>query len=66
MYKRCGLFSVAYIKSVDGYVGWYRGLGPKLCAYAVSTITYQKVHKQITSENDSVTETDEETTEQRR
>lgn len=56
---------IAYIKSVDGFVGCYRGLGPKLCAYTINNITYQKVHEQITFENDSVAETDEDTAEQR-
>jgi carrier protein len=64
--ERYGLFSVAYIKSVDGFVGCYRGLGPKLCAYTISSITHQKVHEQIKFENDSVAEIDEETTERKR
>lgn len=51
---------------MDGFVGCYRGLGPKLCAYTINNITYQKVHEQIIFENDSVAETDEETAERRR
>ncbi|XP_069705501.1 mitochondrial carrier homolog 2-like [Periplaneta americana] len=38
---------VAYIYSVDGFFGCYRGLGPKLCANAISGITYQKVYESI-------------------
>jgi hypothetical protein len=60
------LFSVAYIKSVDGFVGCYRGLSPKACACAIYNITYQKVNEQITFGNNSVTETNEETTDRRR
>jgi hypothetical protein len=57
---------VAYVKSVDGFVGWYRGLGPKLCASTVSGITYEKVYEAIKFEDDRTTETDEDTTEEER
>ncbi|XP_063986871.1 mitochondrial carrier homolog 2-like [Diachasmimorpha longicaudata] len=33
---------VKYIKSVDGFSGCYRGLVPKLCADAVSTVAVEK------------------------
>ncbi|XP_066586773.1 mitochondrial carrier homolog 2-like [Prorops nasuta] len=33
---------VKYIKSVDGFTGCYRGLVPKLCAYTVSAIAFDK------------------------
>jgi hypothetical protein len=57
---------VAYIKSVDGFVGWYRGLGPKLCASAVSGITYDKVYEGIKFGDDRTTEIDEDMTEEER
>jgi len=64
--NKCDSFSVAYIKSVDGFVGCYRGLGPKLCASAVSGITYQKVYEGIKFEDDKTTKTDEDATEEER
>lgn len=43
---------VKYIKTVDGFVGCYRGLFPKLCANAVSAIAFQKAAESITFENE--------------
>ena len=59
MFKICGLFSVAYIKRVDGFVGCYRGLGPKLCASTISTITYQKLYEKAAEEGNVADEGDE-------
>jgi hypothetical protein len=50
---------------VDGFVGCYRGLGPKLCASAISSITYQKLYEK-TLEEDQVAEEEDETAEDRR
>lgn len=38
---------VRYIKNVDGFTGCYRGLVPKLCAYTVSAIAFEKTSKCI-------------------
>jgi len=65
VFKICGLFSVAYIKRVDGFVGCYRGLGPKLCASTISSITYQKLYVKTAEEGTDAAE-DDETAEERR
>lgn len=57
---------VAYIKSVDGFVGCYRGLGPKLCASTVSGITYQKVYEGVRFEDNKVTTNVDELSEEER
>lgn len=36
-------FSVKYIKRVDGLVGCYRGLGPKIIGTVVSSIGSEKI-----------------------
>jgi len=59
VFKICGLFSVGYIKRVDGFVGCYRGLGPKLCANAISSITYQKLYVKTVEESTVAAEDDE-------
>lgn len=41
------IFTVKYIKSVDGLTGCYRGLVPKLCSYTVSTIVCEKTAESI-------------------
>jgi hypothetical protein len=51
---------------VDGYVGWYRGLGPKLCASAVCGITYEKVYERIQFGDARTTEIDEDIAEEER
>lgn len=40
-------FTVRYIKNVDGFTGCYRGLIPKLCAYTVSAVAFEKASKCI-------------------
>jgi carrier protein len=65
MFKIRGLFSVAYIRRVDGFVGCYRGLGPKLCANTISSITYQKLYER-TVEEVTVGEEDDEAAEDKR
>lgn len=50
---------IAYIKRVDGFVGCYRGLGPKLCANAISSITYQKLYVKTVEESTVAAEDDE-------
>ena len=40
-------FAVRYIKNVDGFTGCYRGLVPKLCAYTVSAVAFEKTSKCI-------------------
>jgi len=59
VFKICGLFLVAYIKRVDGFVGCYRGLGPKLCASTISSITYQKLYVKTVEESTAAAEDDE-------
>jgi len=59
VFKICDLFSVAYIKRVDGFVGCYRGLGPKLCASTISCITYQKLYVKTAEEVTAAAEDDE-------
>lgn len=56
---------IAYIKRVDGFVGCYRGLGPKLCASTISSITYQKLCVKKAEEGTDAAE-DDETAEDRR
>lgn len=56
---------IAYIKRVDGFVGCYRGLGPKLCASTISSITYQKLYVKTAEEGIDAAE-DDETAEERR
>lgn len=50
---------IAYIKRVDGFVGCYRGLGPKLCASTVSSITYQKLYEKTIEEGMAPEDDDE-------
>ncbi|KAG6797713.1 mitochondrial carrier 2 isoform X1 [Apis mellifera caucasica] len=38
---------VRYIKNVDGFTGCYRGLIPKLCAYTMSAVAFEKTSKSI-------------------
>lgn len=57
---------MAYVKNVDGFVGWYRGLGPKLCASTVSGITFERVHEVIRIRGGRTPEIDENTTEEER
>ncbi|KAK2575052.1 hypothetical protein KPH14_008792 [Odynerus spinipes] len=38
---------VRYIKNVDGFTGCYRGLVPKLCAYTISAIAFEKTSECI-------------------
>lgn len=59
MFKICGLFSVAYIMRVDGFLGCYRGLVPKLCASTISSITYQKFYVKPVEEGTVRAEDDE-------
>ncbi|GFG32428.1 hypothetical protein Cfor_02528 [Coptotermes formosanus] len=56
---------IAYIRRVDGFVGCYRGLGPKLCANTISSITYQKLYER-TVEEVTVGEEDDEAAEDKR
>jgi len=65
VFKICGLFSVGYIRRVDGFVGCYRGLVPKLCASTISSITYQKLYVTTAEEGTDAAE-DDETAEDRR
>lgn len=53
------LLAVRYIKSVDGFSGCYRGLVPKLCAYTVSAIAFEKTSESIKFENESDKKIDE-------
>lgn len=39
---------VKYIKNVDGFTGCYRGLVPKLCAYTLSAVAFEKTSECIT------------------
>ncbi|KDR14212.1 mitochondrial carrier homolog 2-like [Zootermopsis nevadensis] len=57
---------LAYVKNVDGFVGWYRGLGPKLCASTVYGITFERVHEVIRIRGGRTPEIDENTTEEER
>ncbi|KAF7396039.1 hypothetical protein HZH68_010089 [Vespula germanica] len=38
---------VRYIKNVDGFSGCYRGLVPKLCAYTISAVAFEKTSECI-------------------
>lgn len=38
---------VRYIKNVDGFTGCYCGLMPKLCAYTISAVAFEKTSKLI-------------------
>ena len=49
---------MAYIKSVDGFTGCFRGLGPKLLASLASGVAYQKVHESIKFEDETESEED--------
>ncbi|GLH11767.1 Mitochondrial carrier-like protein 2 [Gryllus bimaculatus] len=51
---------ISYIRSVDGFVGCYRGLGPKLCANAVSAIVFAEVTDSLRPEGESDDETKDE------
>jgi hypothetical protein len=67
MFKICGLFSVAYIRRMDGFEGCFRGLGPKLCASTVSSITYHKLNEYVkTPEEGTVPAEDDEAAQDRR
>ncbi|XP_012257319.2 mitochondrial carrier homolog 2-like isoform X2 [Athalia rosae] len=50
---------VKYIKTVDGFTGLYRGLVPKLCANAISTVAFQKTAESITFVNEPDPQIDE-------
>lgn len=43
-----------HIKSVDGFIGCYNGLAPKLCGNIVSAVVTQKVYEsfEINKEDD--------------
>ncbi|XP_015171611.1 PREDICTED: mitochondrial carrier homolog 2-like [Polistes dominula] len=58
---------VKYIKSVDGFAGCYRGLVPKLCAYTLSAVAFEKTSECITfSDEPDKNKDDEELTEPER
>ncbi|CAG2060407.1 unnamed protein product [Timema podura] len=60
---------VLYIKSVDGFVGIYRGLAPKLCSNVISGFTFHKVSEALRRNTDDKNERyveDELSEEQRR
>lgn len=61
MFKIHGLFAVAYIRRVDGFLGCYRGLVPNLFASttSISTITYQKLYERIVEEGTVPNDDDE-------
>jgi hypothetical protein len=44
---------------VDGFMGCYRGLCPKLCANTISCITYQKLYVKTVEEGTFAAEDDE-------
>nr|CAD7441327.1 unnamed protein product [Timema bartmani] len=63
------MLSVLYIKSVDGFVGIYRGLAPKLCSNVISGFTFHKVSEALRRNTDDKNERyveDELSEEQRR
>nr|CAD7412061.1 unnamed protein product [Timema cristinae] len=47
---------VLYIKSVDGFIGIYRGLAPKLCSNAISGFTFHKVSDALRRNTDDKSE----------
>lgn len=54
------LFSVKHIRKVDGLTGCYRGLMPRMCSYAVSTIASQKTAEYLQLEVIQIEDEDEE------
>lgn len=54
------LFSVAYIKSVDGTAGCFRGVSAKLCANVVNGAAFETVREGIHFESDFKSFVDEE------
>ncbi|KAJ9574673.1 hypothetical protein L9F63_008205, partial [Diploptera punctata] len=57
---------VAYINSVDGFTGCYRGLSPKLCASLVSGLTYQKVYESVKFEEERENDSEDKCSEEER
>lgn len=47
MYLTFSIFPVKHVKEVDGLVGCYRGLGPKLIGSVVGIIGSEKVIKKL-------------------
>nr|CAD7195419.1 unnamed protein product [Timema douglasi] len=63
------LFLLLYIKSVDGFIGIYRGLAPKLCSNVISGFTFHKVSDALRRNTDDKSEQyaeDEELSEEQR
>ena len=50
------ILTVRYIKSVDGFLGCYKGLAPRLCGSTVSSIVYNTLTTKYAAEN--ITEDD--------
>lgn len=57
-------FSVKHIKSVDGFIGCYTGLAPKLCGNIMSAVVTQKLYENLDVIDDD--DSDEELTEDQR
>lgn len=52
-----------YIKSVDGFIGCYRGLVPKVCGNLVSAIASQKIIEKLELETQEQSDGEDETEE---
>lgn len=55
------IFLVKHIKSVDGFMGCYVGLAPKLCGNIMSAVVTQKLYENLDVIDDE--DSDEELTE---